>query len=74
MIGLETAAMIGIGWTLGIVTGWGAAYVTVIRKKAVPVRHAAFEQHECDTCGQIDSDLKGGLCAWCQRVYDKGQR
>lgn len=24
---------------------------------------------ECDTCGQY-SRLKGGLCDWCQKVYE----
>lgn len=24
---------------------------------------------ECDTCGQM-SRLKGGLCDWCQKVYE----
>jgi hypothetical protein len=27
---------------------------------------------ECDTCGQF-SRLKGGLCDWCQRTYERDE-
>lgn len=27
---------------------------------------------ECDTCGQF-SRLKGGLCDWCQKVYESNK-
>lgn len=27
----------------------------------------------CDTCGQIDSQLKEGQCSWCQKFYKAHQ-
>ena len=74
MIAFETFATLGICWALGAITGWGMAYYIVAHKckrKRIMLREA-FK--ECDTCGQIDSDVRDGLCAWCQRVYAKGSR
>ena len=74
MIALETFATHGICWSLGAVTGWGIAYY-VVSHRARPKRFALQDAiKECDTCGQIDSDVRDGLCAWCQRVYAKGSR
>lgn len=72
---LETIVMLGIAWALGIVTGWGIACAAVVRNArphvypAPPKTKKPDVHAECDTCGQIDSNLKGGLCAWCQNVY-----
>ena len=74
MVALETFATHAICWALGAVTGWGLAYYIVARKskRKLLVSRQVFK--ECDTCGQIDSDVRDGLCAWCQRVYAKGSR
>lgn len=76
MIAFETLATHGICWALGAVTGWGIAYYIVARNthKRVAVKSLKDAVGECDTCGQITSDLKDGLCAWCQRTYGKGLR
>lgn len=72
MIHAETAAMIGISWTLGAVTGWGLAFFMVLRarKRRCVEKHALRDAFvECDGCGQITSEHKGGLCPWCERTY-----
>ena len=65
---LESVLYGSIIWVWGIVTGWGIAYAVVAhkRKSCAPARQREIE---CDTCGQITSEHRGGLCVWCQRVY-----
>lgn len=71
---LEDIALLGAIWLLGIIVGWGFSLAVQIYNdrprvfKQISLRDA-FK--ECDTCGQISSTTKGGLCDWCQKVYAK---
>lgn len=72
MIDFETVTMIGISWALGAVSGWGLAYLMVmrVRKRRCAERTSLRDAFiECEGCGQITSEHKGGMCAWCERVY-----
>lgn len=54
-------------WCLAIAT-----FVMLIVKFILrfDVRHDPYIDHkECDTCGQLGSDVKEGLCQICRKTY-----
>lgn len=62
-----------LGAILALAVGFGLVAIIIllgifwIMVRYPEKRHP--EDEVCDTCGQVDSRLEDGQCAWCKRFY-----